>query len=844
VPGLGTSFGRGGATTAQWELANADCIVIMGSSMAEAHPVAFRFVMQAKEKGATVIHVDPRFSRTSALASLHVPIRAGSDIAFLGGLINYVLQHDLHFKEYVRAYTNAALLVRGDYRDTEELGGIFSGLRPDGSYDPSTWQYDGTELPETMRSQLRATEAFSEQVAHAAQAPRDETLEDPRCVFQITKRHYARYTPDLVERVCGVPSELFVRVARAITENSGRERTTAFCYAVGWTQHTTGVQMIRACSILQSLLGNIGRPGGGILALRGHATIQGSTDIPTLYDLLPGYLPMPNAAKPHATLADYIRTERPDAGQWHEMPRYIASLLRAWYGERATRENDFCFAHLPQITGDHSQLPMTLAMADGRIRGLFVMGQNPATGGHNTRLVRRALANLDWLVVRDFFETDTAAFWYASPEVERGELAPATIKTEVFLIPAAATAEKDGSYTNTHRLVQFHHKAVEPPGDARTETHFVYHLGRRIKTLYADSNDAKDAPIRDLALDYPTHGPHDEPSIEAILKEINGFATRTGDPVSSFDDLKDDGTTACGCWIYSGVYAGGRNVAASREPDAPDGHGTHLGWGFAWPRNRRVLYNRASADPDGRPWSERKRYVWWDEAAHRWSGKDVPDFPADKSPRYQPPPDAKGMSAHAGTAPFSMNAEGLARLFTPAGVVDGPLPTHYEPVESPLPSALHPERSRNPVFKSWEREGNRYHAVGDARYPYVLTTFRLTEQHCAGLMSRALPWLTELQPETFVEIGADLARTKRIGNGDRVIVTTARGEIVVKALVTDRMRPLRMGSTLVHQVAMPWHFGYMGLVRSASANDLVAIVGDPNTSIHEGKVLTCDLRRA
>jgi formate dehydrogenase major subunit len=846
VPGLGASFGRGGATTAQWDIANADCIVIMGSNMAECHPVAFRFVMQAKEKGATVIHIDPRFSRTSALSDMHVPLRAGTDIAFIGGLINHVLQNELWFKEYVVAYTNAATLIHDEFKDTEDLDGVFSGYEPErGAYDFSSWQYRGRKLPSDMARdpKLRTTEPFSARVAQPAPAERDDTLQDPRCVFQILKRHYARYTPEMVARICGVPQEQFLRVARAIADASGRERTTAWCYAVGWTQHTTGVQMIRACGILQLLLGNIGRPGGGILALRGHATIQGSTDIPTLYNLLPGYLPMPSAQKTHQTLADYIKTERAETGWWSHVPEYIVSLLKAWYGDAAKAGNEWNYRRLPKITGDHSQLPMTLAIRDGAIRGLFVMGQNPAVGGHNAGLVRKALAQLDWMVVRDMFETETASFWYASPEARRGEIDPTRIKTEVFLLPAAMTAEKDGSYTNTHRLVQYHHKAVEPPGDARSETWFVFHVLRRLRELYAGSTLERDRAIFELTLDYPTAGPHDEPVVDAIVSEINGFRVADRVAVDGFEQLKDDGSTACGCWIYSGIYpSDGVNRAASRVADPADGPGTHLGWGFAWPANRRILYNRASADPAGRPWSERKRYVWWDAAQKKWVGSDVPDFPETKRPAFKPRRNAKGMDAHPGTAPFIMKADGLAWLFAPSGVVDGPLPTHYEPVESPMGNALYAEHARSPVFKNWERKDNRYHRIGDERYPYVITTYRLTEHHTGGLMSRALPWLAELQPEAFVEVSPALATEKGIVNGGWVTVWTERGEVEAKALVTERMKPLRLNGTVVHQIGMPWHFGWQGYATGDSANVLSAIVGDPNTSIHEGKVFTCNIR--
>jgi formate dehydrogenase major subunit len=826
VPGLGTSLGRGGATTAQWDLVNADCILIQGSNFAEAHPVGFRFVMQARLRGATVIHVDPRFTRTSAMADQFVAIRAGSDIAFLGGLIHEILAHDLWFRDYVAAYTNAGHVIRGDFGDTEELDGLFSGFDPEAAtYDPATWQYE---------------------LDAAGQPLIDPTLQHPRCVLSLLRRHFARYTPEMVEAVCGVPAATVRQVAATLGRNSGRERTTAVCYAVGWTQHTTGVQTIRAAAILQLLLGNIGRPGGGILALRGHATIQGSTDIPTLYNLLPGYLPMPSNRPEHRDRTAYLAAEAVPTGGWAHMPAYLVSLLKAWYGAAATPENDFAHGHLPRITGDHSQEMMTLAMLDGQISGFFLLGQNPAVGGHNTALVRQGLANLDWMVVRDPYENETAAFWYAAPEVAAGQRRPDQIRTEVFLLPAALTPEKDGSYTNTHRLVQYHHQAVAPPGDARSEAWFIYHLGRLLRARAAGSTDPMDRPLLDLTWDYPTHGPHAEPDVATVLREISGYrwapTWAEREQVPGFTALADDGTTACGCWIYSGVMpAPGDNRAAARSPDGPAGPGTHLGWGFAWPANRRTLYNRAAAAPDGTPWSERKRAIWWEAEAGRWTGHDVPDFPATKAPDYRPPPGARGMDAHGGADPFIMLAEGKGRLFVPVGLRDGPLPTHYEPIESPVRNRLHRQQA-NPAARRFPVAGNPTHAVADPAYPHILTTYRLTEHHTGGTMTRYVPWLAELQPALFVELDPVLAARLGVANGGWVVVSTARGRIEGRALVTPRLRPLHLAGQTVHQVGLPWHYGERGLATGDSANVLSAIVGDPNTMIHEGKVFTCDVR--
>ena len=854
MPGLGTAFGRGAATTAEWDIANAQCILIMGVNMAENHPIAYRFVMQAKQRGAAVIHVDPRFTRTSATSDVHASLRPGSDIAFLGGLINYVLHSerwnsDPFFQEYVANYTNAATLVSDEFQDTEDLDGLFSGYNPDErEYDVSSWQYrnETSQSPVQSRPKALTTEAYSEHVGRLTGSPeRDPTLQHPRCVLQVLKRHFSRYTPEMVENVCGVPQQRFLHIARLLLDNSGRERTSAIAYAVAWTQHTIGVQIIRAATILQQLLGNIGRPGGGILALRGHSSIQGSTDIPTLYNLLPGYLAQPNAIKDHETLADYVRVEYSPTGWWANAPKYIVSLLKAWYGQAAQESNDFCFDHLPRISGDYSQQPMLQAIHDRQINGLFLMGQNPAVGGHDAGFVRRGLANLDWLVVRDPFENETAAFWYASPEVRQGQLDPRQIETEVFLLPAALPAEKEGTLTNTHRLIQWHDKAVEPPADARSEPWFLDELGQRLRALYAAEADRSSIRVRqvlDLTWDYPHKGGDVE--VESVLQEINGVHTADGSPVHDFNDLKDDGSTACGCWIYSGIMPEpGRNLARNRSPDPPDGPGTHLNWAYSWPANRRMLYNRASADPAGQPWSEQKRYIWWDAARGQWTGRDVPDFPRAKPPDFEPDwsADPRGLDAHSGRAPFIMMADGLGWLYVPAGLQDGPLPTHYEPVESPLRNPLYGQQ-RNPVAKLWERPGNEYQSVADPAFPYVITTYRLTEHHTGGTMSRYLAWLAETQPTAFVEVSPELAEERGIQNGGWVTLWTKRGEVEARVLVTPRLRPLHLEGRVVHVVGMPWHFGYMGIARGDIANTLSAMVGDPNVSIHEAKAFTCNLR--
>jgi formate dehydrogenase major subunit len=816
--------------------------------MAEAHPVGFRWVMKAKERGARIIHVDPRFSRTSQLADQHVPIRAGSDIAFLGGLIRHVLETESYFREYVLQYTNASTIVGEDFRDTEDLGGVFSGFDPEtGMYDRSSWAYENTEHASAGSTEEHSTQSFAEKTGaglHSGDFERDETLEHPRCVFQLLRRHFARYTPEMVQDVCGISREDFMAVADALTTNSGRERTSAICYAVGWTHHTSGVQMIRAAAILQLLLGNIGRPGGGILALRGHASIQGSTDIPTLYDLLPGYMPMPKAREDHLTLEQYIDTNGQDRGWWSFFDVYIVSMLKAWFGEAASKDNDYGFGSLPKLTGNHSHFSTSMRMLDGGVDGFFVMGQNPAVGSAHSGLQRRALAKLKWMVVRDLAEIETATFWRDSPEVRSGELRTEEIDTEVFLMPAASHIEKEGTFTNTQRLVQFRDKALEPPGDARSELWFVHHLAKRIRAHYADSTRPQDWPLVNLTWDYPEHGDDREPDVEAVMREVNGYTVADGKPVSAFTGLKSDGSTASGCWIYCGYFADGVNQARRREPgdlSAPGG-GVSPQWAWAWPANRRILYNRASADPDGKPWSERKKYIWWDEQAGKWSGYDVPDFPPDKRPDYEPSDDSRAMDAIGGSDPFIMMPDGRACLYTPGALLDGPLPTHYEPIESPVRNLLYPELGANPSAIRWARPANPLAAAGDPRYPLVATTFRLTEHHTAGAMSRNVPWLDELQPAMFAEIDPQLAADRGIEDGGWMTIVTERAEIEARARVTDRMRPLRVEGRIVHQVAMPWHWGYAGPNTGDVANDLIAISGEPNVSIQESKAFSCDVR--
>jgi len=830
--------------------------------MAECHPVAFRWAMKAKLKGTKIIHVDPRFTRTSAKADIYAPIRPGSDIAFLGGIINYVLRDrqwntDSFFQQYLMNYTNAASIIDEGFGDTEDLGGIFSGLTQssdkeawpyNGSnshYDNTSWQYahQGKKLKNKVPLEDMA---LSELIRYLQTPPvlKDPKLKHPHTVINLVRKHFRRYTPEMVHKVTGCPVKTFLDIARTVLENSGRDRTTSWTYAVGWTQHTYGPQIIGCCALLQLLLGNIGRPGGGILSLRGHASIQGSSDLPTLYHSIHGYMPAPSAQKNHSSLRAYLASEANATGYWANMPKFFVSYLKSLYGAAATPENDFGYNWHPKISGDHSHMPMFVAMDRGHVKGMFCIGQNPATS-INASLERRGLRNLQWLVVKDNFITETASFWSKAPEILSKDITPEEIQTEVFFFPSAQVAELEGSFTNTQRMLQWHYKAVDPPGDCKSDVWFTYQLGLRLKNLYRNSPNSRDQGIRNLVWDYDPAVPENtpgEPDVEKVLKEINGFQSDDTDQhLRGFAELKDDGSTTCASWIYCGVFPSpDRNLAKRREPDPPGVIGAHLKWGWAWPANRRVLYNRASADLDGQPWSERKKWVWWD--GRKWIGYDTPDFAIHKKPDSAANPGGIGLEGHSGRHPFIMKSDGVGWLFVADGLVDGPLPTHYEPVESPVENPLYNQQN-NPVLKYWKHEDNRLAEFTDERFPYVMTTFRLTEHFLSGAMSRWSPWLTELMPELFVEMSPELAGEKGIYNNQRVRITTPRGQIQARALVTGRIQPLFINGTIVHQVGMPWHWGWQGVVVGDVVNQLTAMIGDPNVSIHEAKAFVCTVEK-
>jgi formate dehydrogenase major subunit len=829
---LGTTFGRGAMTTNLIDIQNAD-VIMATSNVAENHPVAFQWVMKAKERGAKLIHVDPRFTRTSAAADIHVPLRSGTNIAFFGGLMNYAIQHNLYFKDYVVHYTNAAFLIDPAFKTPTDLGGLFTGFdEAKRSYDRSSWKYqlDGEGNPR-----------------------RDPTLRDPNSVFQLLRRHYSRYTPEMVERVCGIPRAKFEEVAKLYCSTSGPDKTGTITYALNLTQHTNGVENIRSLCMLQLLLGNIGRPGGGVVALRGHANVQGATDLELLYHELPGYMAMP-LRDVHPDLKTYLEKETPKGGFWINKPKFFVSLLKAFYGNAATKDNEFGYQWIPKrASADaYSHQHIFVDMYNGIIKGFLADGQNPAVGGPNAKLARAAMQRLDWLVVVDLFVTETAEVWKAPGTNSKD------VKTEVFFLPAAPAAEKDGSLTNTMRLIQWHEAAVKPPGDVQTDAQFICTLAHRLQKMYAGSTKARDKGFLAASFTYGEHADH--PDMVEVLKEINGVATedvtdkdgkvlyRKGQPIASFAQLTDDGKTTSGCWIYTGVTVEGPdgklvNKAAGRKPaDAKDylGHG----WGFSWPANRRILYNRASADLAGKPWSEKKKLIWWDpeapglkpEEKGKWVGLDVPDFNAFLAP------DAKG-----GDKPFIMRADLVGGFFGP--LADGPFPEHYEPVESPARNLLSRQQA-NPVAKIWKvpDQKNELAPVGSADYPYVITTYRLTEHHLSGVMSRYLPMLAELHYSHFTEISHELAKELGIANGDMVTVSSPRGKIHVKAMVTSRLKPFIIDGKTVHQIGVPWHWGWKGVdglpgSKGDITNDLSATVGDPNVYIQETKAFVCNVKK-
>jgi formate dehydrogenase major subunit len=803
--------------TNHWnDIANADIIMALGGNPAENHPAAFGHITIAKERGAKLISVDPRFTRTSAKADLYAPIRSGTDVAFVGGMIKYVLD-DIEANPgnynmiYITEYTNASFLINAGFKGPVDLDGLYSGYagannETDGAkrkYDKATWTYqlDEKGIPK-----------------------KDKTLKDPNCIFQQLKKQYARYTPEKINAICGTPGDAFLSVCRMFAETGKTGKAGTILYAMGTTQHTNGAQNIRAYSILQLLLSNMGIAGGGINAMRGESNVQGSTDYGLLWDAMPGYIPG-YPLDTEATREKYFgrvvpKTSDPTSLNYgSNFPKFVTSMMKAWWGDAATTDNDFAWAYLPKTeTGkNYSWFSLFEAMDAGTVKGLLAWGQNPAVGGPNSNLERRALTKLDWLVASDLWMTETMEMWKA-PGVD-----PAAVKTEVFVLPARASFEKEGSVTNSGRWMQWRYKAADGPGEAEDDLWMINKVMLKLKELYAAEGGPNADGIVKMAWNYG-----DPPDPHTVAKEINGYDLATGKLAASFGALKADGTTSCGNWIYSGSYNENGNMAARRDL-TPDKFniGLYPKWGWSWPVNRRIIYNRASVDLNGEPWDKEHPVIQWNptlaDGAGGWDG-DIADG-------------AQKPVAQGGPNPFIMTGEGVARLFA-QGMGDGPMPEFYEPWESPVPNQMAGQQF-NPVCKVWRPAE---HGEAD-KFPIVGTTYRVCEHWQAGQMTRNMPWLVEMQPEPFVEMSEELAGEKEIMNGDSVVVSSARGQVTMKAVVTKRFKPFKMNGRTVHEVGVLWHWGYTGLSTGDSANVLTPHIGDANTMIPEYKAFLVNVSK-
>jgi len=792
--------------TNHWiDIGNSDCILIIGSNAAENHPISFKWVTKAKENGAKLISVDPRFTRTSSKADIYARLRSGTDIAFVGGIINYCLENELYHKEYVVEYTNASFLIDPKFNCVD---GLFSGYDENArKYNKDTWKY---------------------QLDEKGNPKQDKTLKDPNCVFQLLKKHFKRYSVDQVCAITGACKEDWLAVAKTYCATGKPGKAGTIMYAMGTTQHTHGTQNIRSYAILQLLLGNIGVSGGGINALRGESNVQGSTDHCLLFHILPGYLKTPKTDL--QTYKQYLKKFTPktndpkSANWWGHYAKYSTSLLKAWYGNKATKDNEFSYQYLPKISGNYSHIALFEAMFKGEIDGLMLFGQNPAVGGPNAEKERKALENLKWMVAVDIWETDTSTFW------KRPGVDPNKINTEVFLLPACSSVEKEGSVVNSGRWSQWRYPAVKPVGESISDLAIINNLCKAVKREYAKGGVFPD-PILDLEWNYP-EDEHNEPDVHAVAKEINGYFLKdveikgkhfkAGTLVPSFAYLKDDGSTSSGNWLYCASYTEGGNMAARRNK-TPDKFnvGLYSEWSWCWPVNRRIIYNRSSVNPKGEPWDKEHPVISWNAVTKKWDG-DVPDGGWAPGTKYA----------------FIMKPEGHARIFGP-GLADGPFPEHYEPLESPTANQMSKQQN-DPAIKIWEPD-----KIGTSKaFPIVGTTYRVTEHWQAGSMTRNLPWLVELVPDAFVEMSHALAKEKGITNGDKVVITTKRGLMTSYAVVTKRFKPYKIGNQTVHQIGVIWHFGYDGLATGGSANVLTPHVGDANTMIPEFKAFLCDIKKA
>jgi formate dehydrogenase major subunit len=815
--------------TNHWiDLQNSDCILIMGSNPAENHPISFRWITKARESGSTVIHVDPRFTRTSSKADIYTPLRSGTDIAYLGGMIKYILDNDKWFKDYVVDYTNASFIVGGKFEFND---GLFSGFDTEKhKYDAGAWAFDKDEN---------------------GNAKKDPTLENPRCVFQLLKKHYERYDLDKVSSITGTTKEDLLKVYEAYSATGTPTKAGTIMYAMGWTQHTVGVQNIRAMSIIQLLLGNMGIAGGGVNALRGESNVQGSTDAGLLFHIWPGYIPAPSASM--ISLEDYNKKNTPSskdplsANWWQNRPKYVVSYLKSMFGDAAKAENDFGYGWMPKLEDgkSYSWLDLFDVMYKGEIKGFFAWGQNPACSGANANKTRQALAKLDWMVTVNLFDNETASFW-KGPGMD-----PKKTKTEVFFLPCAAFMEKEGSLSNSGRWAQWRYKAQNPPGDARPDGDIMVDLFNEIRALYKNKKvkSVFPEPILNLKWDYTKDGKYDA---HAVAKTINGYYTKDvtvqdktfkkGDQVAAFAALQADGSTACGNWIYCQSYNADGNKMARRNKVDASGIGLFAEWSWCWPVNRRILYNRASVDLQGKPLNPKRVVIEYvgevqdgKYAKGTWKG-DIPDGP------WPPLANPDGSRREDGKLPFIMRADGYGAIFGP-GMKDGPLPEHYEPMECPVEKNLMSAQFVNPVVAAFKTDRDVIKTC-DPRFPFVGTTYRVTEHWQTGVMTRWQPWLLEAEPQLFVEMSEELAKLKSIQNGELVIVESARGQVEAVAIVTKRFRPLMVMGHEIHQVGVPWHYGWVYPPNGGdSANLLTSAVGDPNTRIPETKSFMVNVRK-
>ncbi len=843
------------------DIKNTDMMLIMGGNPAENHPCGFKWAMEAKRnRNAKLISVDPRFTRTSSTADLFCQIRAGTDIAFLGGLIRYAIENNRIAKEYLVNYTNAAFIVKDGFKLPED--GLYSGFNAtSGAYDKTTWNYEGggdfSGKADAAAASGHAPEPAPGNPGGPAPAPLlppnvayDLTLQHPRCVFQLLKQQYSRYTPETVERITGIPKDQYLKAVdmfTSIRKDGDTKKVATIIYAVGWTQHTFGTQIIRTAAMIQLLLGNVGRAGGGVNALRGHSNIQGATDMAGLYDSLPGYLKGPIPAD--TDLATYLKRTTPTASKpaaWDSMnyyqntPKFFVSLLKGFYGDAATKENGFAFDYLPKFDRDYSWTHIWDDMYNGKVKGMFAFGMNGVMIGPDTNKNINALKKADWLVVGEIYQDETSEFWKA-PGITADE--QKKINTTVYRLPCAGFAEKDGSMTNSARWVTWKYAAVPPPGEARLDQDIVAQIFLRVRGLYKKEGGKFPDPILNLSWAYADA---EHPPLTQVAMELNGKALaelqdpvtkqviKAGQQLPGFAWLKDDGTTMCGNWIYSGCWTEAGAQIQKRGTEDPSGMGVYPNWAWSWPANRRVLYNRASCNLEGKPWDPERKQVWWNEAAGKWVGNDVPDFKPDSHPKD-----------HLG--PFIMNPEGIGRLFAPIGVLaDGPFPEHYEPIESPIKNPLHPEQSTNPLVKKFKTPYDKFGTPEE--YSIVCTTYRLTEQY--HYWTKNNPVNVMLIPEPFVEIPVELAEAKGIRGTDKIKVISARGTYIAKAFVTRRLKPMMIDGKKVYQIGLPIHQGFRGIDEDEDrnartpANLLTPTVTDPNAHTPESKGFLVKVEKA